>query len=257
MRNTAIKALAVGVALASGGVASTANANSNWDFRLAPMYLWAQSVEGESFIGPAGGDIELDFRDDVLDNLNTAATVHFEAVNDDLTYFFDINHVSLDPENEVNNVSASIDYEMNMAEIGATWAFSERKDYRRWEAMFGLRYIEQDIEVKADLNLPPPIGRTLKVNGGDEWYQPFLGIRVFQRLSQSWGMIGRFDYGYSNSDNKAANAQITFDWRFNNWGSLLLGYRHMEYDYAGGSGRDFFSADMKHRGPVIGLNIHW
>ena len=226
MRKTGIRQLSAAVAaLAIGGASlPAAQAKSDWEFRLAPMYIWGQSVKGTSYIGPAGGDLEIDFIDDVLDNLNTAATVHFEAVNDDLTYFIDLNHVSLDPESEVNDViSASIDYEMNMAEIGVTWAFAEKPQSRRWEAMLGRRYIEQDIKVKADIDLPPPIGRSNTVNGGDDWYHPFLGVRVFQPLSERWGMIGRFDYGYSDSDNKAANAQITFDWRFNNWGSLLLG----------------------------------
>ncbi|MEM1113537.1 MAG: hypothetical protein AAGI11_16600 [Pseudomonadota bacterium] len=237
-------------------LAPIAHAN-DWEFKLAPMYLWGQSVEGTSFIGPSGADLDLDFTDEILENINTALTVHFEAVNDDLTFFVDLNHVSLDPESQVaDRVNASIDYEMNMAEVGTTWAFADNGN-TRWEAMLGLRYIEQDVDVELRAELPPPFQRLRKVGGGDEWYHPFLGARVFQKLSESWAFIGRADYGYSDSDNTAFNTQLTFDWRFNSWGSVLLGYRYMEYDYEGGSGINRYAADMEHQGPVIGLNIRW
>lgn len=43
----------------------------DWEFNLAPFYLWALSIEGEQTIGSNRGDIAADF-DDIFDKLETA-----------------------------------------------------------------------------------------------------------------------------------------------------------------------------------------
>ena len=51
------------------------------------MYLWAKNINGSASIGPLAAPLGLDFKDDILDNLETAFAIHFEAKQGDLTLF--------------------------------------------------------------------------------------------------------------------------------------------------------------------------
>jgi hypothetical protein len=48
----------------------------NWEFNLAPFYLWAVSIDGDVEIGPQGNNVSLDFGD-IFDNLESVFIVSF------------------------------------------------------------------------------------------------------------------------------------------------------------------------------------
>ena len=72
----------------------TANAeetesNGNWEFSLAPMYLWAVSIDGDQTV--KGNDVDLDISfSDIFDNLNGALTFHFEGLYQQRWGFFTV-----------------------------------------------------------------------------------------------------------------------------------------------------------------------
>lgn len=68
-----------------------------WEFQLAPLFLWGISIDGEATIGTKVAPLDLNFIDDVLENLDTVYTVHFEAHKNKLTLFAEYQYVSLDP----------------------------------------------------------------------------------------------------------------------------------------------------------------
>ena len=58
---------AIIIVLVIGLVCRTANAedagsNSNWDFSLAPMYLWAVSIDGDQTVKGVDVDLDVPFR---------------------------------------------------------------------------------------------------------------------------------------------------------------------------------------------------
>ena len=52
--------------------------DDEWEFALAPLFLWGVNLDGESTINGKAADMDLDFGD-ILDNLDAVFTVHFEA----------------------------------------------------------------------------------------------------------------------------------------------------------------------------------
>jgi hypothetical protein len=56
------------------------SSDSDWQFRLAPFYLWAVNMSGDQTIGPIPVPIELDF-DDIFDSLEGVFTANFEAIH--------------------------------------------------------------------------------------------------------------------------------------------------------------------------------
>jgi hypothetical protein len=51
----------------------------NWEFNLAPFYLWAVSLNGEQTVGSNTGDIDVDF-DDIFDKLESAFIFNFQGM---------------------------------------------------------------------------------------------------------------------------------------------------------------------------------
>ena len=55
--------------------AEESSAHSDWEFSLAPMYLWAVSIDGDMTV--KGNDVEMDVPfNEIFDNLKGALTFH-------------------------------------------------------------------------------------------------------------------------------------------------------------------------------------
>ena len=227
-------------------------AEDEWEFMIAPLFLWGMSLEGTSAIEGNALPLDLDFVDDVLDNLDAVLSFHFEARKNKLLLFAEYQYVSLDPTIEASlgpiPVSADIDFAVNMAELGAGYTVSQSEN-TRWEILGGLRWTDHDLEV--DIDGPDPLPS--RIEGGDDWYQGFVGGRVTRQLGEKWQLLARGDYGYGDSDNQALHLNAVVDYRFNNWGSAFIGYRYMDFDYDSGS----YTYDALQQGPLIGIAIVW
>ncbi|MEH6584901.1 MAG: hypothetical protein V7754_23515, partial [Halioglobus sp.] len=103
-----------------------------------PLFLWGMSIDGISAIEGNALPLDLSFNDDVLDNLDTAFSLHFEARKGDLLLFAEYQYVSLDPEFEASigpaPVSASIDFAVNTVELGGGYTVSSN-ERTRWEIL--------------------------------------------------------------------------------------------------------------------------
>jgi hypothetical protein len=69
------------------------NSDDDWKFSLAPLFLWGMSMNGTSQVGPTTTPLNLDFQDDVLENLEAVLTLHFEAQKNDLALFAEYQNV--------------------------------------------------------------------------------------------------------------------------------------------------------------------
>ena len=75
-----IRAIGLASLMVSASCVSTAFAEEEeWDFSVAPMYLWAKNIEGFAAIGGSAAPLDLDFKDDILDNLDGAS--HIDSNN--------------------------------------------------------------------------------------------------------------------------------------------------------------------------------
>ncbi|MEH6650663.1 MAG: hypothetical protein V7707_11610, partial [Motiliproteus sp.] len=146
-------------------------------------------------------------------------------------------------------VTANVDFNMQMAELGAGYTMAESAS-ARWEVLGGLRWNQHDINVDVKGSWPIP---DQMIGGGDEWYQAFVGGRVFTPLADNWTLIARSDVGYGGSDNSAFHLNVMVDYRFQDWGSAFGGYRYMKFDYTSNS----YAYDATQQGPMLGVAIYW
>jgi hypothetical protein len=234
------------------GTAVAQASEGEWEFQLAPLFLWGMSLNGESSIDGNVAPMDLDFKDDLLENMDGVFTLHFEARKQKVVLFAEYQYVSVNPDVEASigpaTVNADIDFSVNSAELGGGYTVHETGS-TRWEVLGGLRWQEHDLDV--DVEGPDFLPSNIK--GGDDWSHGFLGGRVTTELGKNWSFIARGDYGYGGSDNDVLHFSMIADYRFKNWGSAFIGYRYMQYDYAS----SHYSYDATQQGPQLGMVIYW
>jgi hypothetical protein len=248
------------IALAQNDNNQVVSNNGDWEFALAPLFLWGMGISGDATIGDKTAPLDIEFGD-IWSNLDAVFTLHFEARKDKWTIFSEIQYVKLKPDVTVSlgpvSADAKIEFENTIFELGGAYAFRETQN-TRWELLGGIRYTDQDVEVDATLTLlPPGNGQNIGIDGGDNWSHAIVGTRFFGTMSDEWTFIARTDVGYGGSDNKAFNAMAMFDYRFRNWGSVFFGYRYLKYDYDNDKSEDTYAFDAYQSGPLAGMVIHW
>jgi predicted porin len=247
MMITLLSMVGVNVAHAVGGNST----GGEWEYSLAPLFLWAQGIEGTSTMGPTTSPLDVTF-EDAFDNLEATFTVHYEMKRDALSLFAEYQYVDLGPTAEgPMNTELNIGFKDTIAELGAGyWLFgTERTD---WEIIGGVRYTKQDMDVSVK-------GGPKLVSVDEDWWVGFFGGRMTGKLSENWTFIGRADFGVGSGDtNRIWNLNAMFDYRFRDWGSVFAGYKWMDYNYDNGeNGLDRYAYDATQQGPLVGLNIHW
>ena len=247
------------MALPSGQ--AVADNPGGWEFSVAPLYLWEKSLEGSSTIGGKEAPLDLDFKDDILENLEAAFSLHAEAKQGALTLFAEYNYAKLSPSGEESvgpiTVKADIDFKDTMWEAGVAYEVVDTGS-TQVEVLGGVRYMDQDIDVKIDS--PGFISGLIpaRVSGGDDWWHGFGGFRVATRISENWKFRLRADMGYKDSNNKAGHISGMFDYRFRDWGSFFAGYRFLSTDYDNKeSGAKGYAADNDQQGPILGVNFYF
>ena len=239
------------IALSIGNVAfaGTKATNDEWHFSLAPMFLWGISTEGTTEIGPVTTPLSLNFKDDVLENLAAAFTIHLEASKMDWTIFAEYQYVDLDPSVATPiGSTADINFTSQIGEIGVAYQVATL-GINDIQVLGGARYTRQDTDVK--LNPGPQL-----VDVSESWWDGFAGLRVFTHISENWTFIGRGDIGAGGSD-FVWNIAAMLDYQFKDWGSVFFGYRWLDYDYESGSGIDRYAFDALQQGPLAGLKFSW
>ena len=225
-----------------------------WEFELSPLFLWAQSVSGDSTLRGNTSELDLKFKDDILSNLEGAFTLNFEARRGKAALFAQYVYSDLEPSTELvgDRVSARVDvgFEEHIGELGAAWTISDTQG-TRWDFLGGVRYIDQELE---GTFTPSQQERSGEARGGDNWWHTFAGLRVTHQLSDRWTLRGRGDLGYGGTDNTAFNAHLLFNYRVSDWASAFIGARYLYLDYLNS---DQFGFDGYKAGPAAGVTFRW
>lgn len=268
-------AVAASVMLMPGAVAAETGSGEGWDYEWT-IYGWLKGVKGES----NGTELDLDFWDDIVDRLEGAFMTSFEAERGLLTLFAQYEYSKIAADGKLTRerdiilpglglpatVSAAADVEVedkqHTFELGAGYTLSETR-HSRWQILGGAKYFDYSLvaELKNVTVTVPGIGDVFlggrKTRSEDTWWHPFLGGAYTRHLSDSWRLRLRGDYGRLDADNTSWMAEALLDWRFNDWGALEIGYRHLEIDYDNGSNSDSYTYDIEESGPRVGLIVHF
>lgn len=234
---------------ATGAFAAPERNSDEWQFALAPLFLWGMNIDGSAQIGPVSAPLQLDFQDDVLENLGAVFTIHFEANKNDLALFAEYQYVSLEPTTSVpNGPSVDIDFKIQAAEFGAGYRVTTLGN-TDVEPIIGARWAYQDLATQVQ-------GGPSLVDSNENWWDVFGGVRFWTHFTDSVTLISRGDIGAGGSD-FVWNVSFILDYQFKKWGSAFMGYRWMDYDYDSGSGMNRYAYDALQQGPLAGISFYW
>ena len=225
--------------------AEESNSNDNWEFSLAPMYLWAVAIDGDQTVKGVEADLDISFSD-IFDQLKGALTVHFQGLYQQRWGFItDLNYIVL----EMDDGPVDIDFTETMLELAGFYRFA--RGPHTFDGLAGFRYSSMDVE----LDLPRPLS---DVDQDKDWVDPYFGLRWQWKVAEKWGLMSRGDIGgFGVGSDSTWNLVGLVDFKPWKHASLFGGYRALYQDYSSGSGDNRFSFDATMHGPVLGMKITW
>jgi len=222
---------------------------SDWDFSLAPFYLWAISIDGDIGLREQTASTSLDFGD-VWDKLNAVLTLRFDTIyRNKFGFLVDYNYLDLGKEKVTDAVNAEASFKSQILNLAGTYRL--KSGTHTWDLLAGARYTALDAEVSLR-----NLGADL--SGDQDWIDPIVGARYLYEINDNWavrlyGDIGGF--GVSSDLTWQALGLVDFHpWEHV---AIVAGYRAIYTDYETGSGNSQFSYDATVHGPLIGLDIRW
>jgi len=238
------------VCFSASALAGEQAEEGNWDFNLAPLYLWMVDMEGTLGVGPVTSYPDVPFSD-IFDNLESVFTVHFEGMHrSNWGFFFDYSYLDIGASGPgPQGTTINIDMASTIVEVGGLYRI--KNGPHNFDMLGGVRYTK----LEPDVTITPPGG---KRGLSEDWYDPIVGVRYFYDFGNKWmlsarGDIGGFGVGCDFTWNVAALVH------FQPWKNVgfVAGYRALDQDYEDGSGSSRFAYDMRLAGPLLGLNIVW
>ena len=222
---------------------------SNWEFNLAPLYLWAIAIDGDLGIRGRTNNVSVEFSD-IWDNLEGVFTVRFNGLyRKKYGFIFDYNYLDLGTEKVSDLINTDISFKSQIINLAGSYRFIDGN--QTLDGVAGIRYTK--LESGVALN---NVGVSL--DGNEDWIDPVVGLRYRYAFTDKWAVQLYGDIG-------GFGASSDFTWQgmalidFQPWKNVafVAGYRGIGTDYESGSGPDQFIYDATVHGPIIGIDIRW
>ena len=230
----------VELALSLVGTSAHGQEDGEWTFELTPLYLWIMGGETEVTHGGVSSKSDFGFSD-IIDDVEFAITVHFEATNGEWSLFTDLSYTELGR----SEGGLKVDVDMFIGELGAGVQVSEE-----WQVIFGGRWFDLDIDLKDSAD------PTMTASGGVDWVDPFVGVRTTTQIGEKWWLTWRADIGgFSVGSDVAWNMLLSFDYVISNAVKLRFAARVLDFEYDTGTGDSRTEFDATFYGPLLGVTI--
>lgn len=225
--------------------------DDQWQFQLAP-YAWLSGQSGtvSTFPNVPPIDIDVDFWDDVLGNINFAGFVVAEARKDRIGVFLDIAYADIEDDSATpgpNFSSASLRTKSLIASGAGLYRLTDSPKYFL-DFLAGVRFWE----VESIFSLKSGTAPGMKASNDEDWIDPFIGVKGKTPLGESDFFINGFlligGFGVGSDLMWDVNLNLGYNWTPGF--STLIGYRYFEVDYEDGG----FLYDIGQGGPILGLS---
>lgn len=233
-----------------------ASANG-WSFEIEP-YAMATSIDGDASVGRVtGADVDVDF-DAILENLELAAMVHFEAQHESgwgviLDYGF------MDLAADISSARGGvIDAEVHQGVFEALVSKRFQVDGdQHVDLTAGIRWWDNDIDVVVD---PAVLPGTFVFDVEEDWVDVVIGARWVKPMNDAWSLHVQADVGgFGLESDFTASAALGVSYRFSDRYALDMRYKGTWVDYESGSRgtANQFGYDTLTHGPIIGLIVNF
>lgn len=225
-----------------------------WTFSIEP-YVLAANIAGDASIGRVTGvEVDVDFST-ILEKLDMAAMIHFEAHSGNgwgVAIDYGFMKLSDDVFGERGGV---VDARVRQGTLEGLLIRQSRNEINGLEYFAGFRWWDNDIDVVFD---PAILPGTAERKIDASWIDLLVGARWTRDLSDRWQMQLRGDVGgFGIESDFTSVLSASFLYQFSQRFSLDLQYKAVWVDYEEGkSGQPgYFAYDTVTHGPIVGLKI--
>jgi hypothetical protein len=230
----------------------TANVLADWQYEIEP-YANAVTIEGDASVGRATGvGVDVDF-DRILESLDMAAMIHFEALNDN-GWGIIVDYGFMDLSDDVSGSrGGTLDASLRQG-ILEVLAF-KRQDLSAGSLDYygGVRWWDNDIEVVID---PAVLPGSLEAEIKEDWVDVVAGLRWRRQINDNWRFQASADIGgFGVESDFTSSVSIGALYSINDRYSLDLRYKATWVDFETGTrgAPGYFEYDTVSHGPLIGF----
>ena len=233
------------------------NSSDKWEFQLTP-YAWLAGQKGTvaTLPGLPEADIDVDFYDDILGNINGALMLVGEARKGRFGLVMDVAYTDIEMENPtplgifysaVNSRTKSW-----MVSVAGLYRLVENQ-HQFLDVIGGFRYWSVDSELT--LKSPQfPILSERSITNSEDWFDPLIGLKGLSALGSSKFFISGGliigGFGVNAGSDFFWDASINLGYQWTKGFSTTLGYRYLDVDYE----KDAFLYDVVQDGITLGLS---
>jgi len=231
----------------------------DWKWNVAPFYLWAISINGDTQMGSTGGELDVSFSD-ILDKLDGAFIINFQGMyKNRWGFMFDYNYISLSdsgvipthgvPPGAPPTLNASMDFRIDLAELSGYYRVDMETNYFDFKA--GGRYTRLAPEILVG---------ALYVDKSASWVDPLVGARWVWPFAENWKLAIAGDVGgFGVGSDFTWQGLFRIDWQPWKNVALTAGYRAIYQDYEDGTRGtpNYFAMDATYHGPMLSIEFRW
>lgn len=231
---------------------STASAQ-DWTFEIEPYALGA-NIEGDASIGRvSGAPVDVDF-DAILENLDMAAMIHFEAHHQNgWGAIVDYGFMDLGAEISTSR-GGVVDASVRQGILEGLLVYRSELGDSTLDMSFGIRWWDNDIDISVDPALLPGSSST---SIEADWIDLVVGARWINPISTRWKFQLKGDFGGLGVESDFTYSLSTgFLFQMSeNW-TLDLQYKGTWVDFEEGSSgsENHFAYDTVTHGPLVGFS---
>jgi hypothetical protein len=230
--------------------------SNGWAFGVA-AYGWASGIKGNLRTLPPLPMVHLNYPfDKILQNLQGAAMVSFEAHYDRLILFTDFIYAQIEPGKTFDVTLNTIDFPLGV-KVKSTSAIGLAAGGYRFinepqffiDGFLGVRGFYSDNVLKVQT-----LGRSIDYGKSDSWGMPVAGGRIrYNFTDHIYANLIAFAGGTSATNNFSWDVFSGVGYQFNPTFQMFAGYRILKVGYR----RDNYVYNVTQSGPVVGLAVRF
>lgn len=205
------------------------------EYKLIP-YLWTAGLDAE--IGPPGRTTSADISfSDHVKSIDAGAAFAFEAKGEQWSFLSDVLWVKLGEDVNLPRTTLDLENEQLVLEFAVGY---RPMSWKETQIVAGARFVDMDTTIEFQ--------NGSKVDTGDEWLDPFIGLEWRPRRGK-WEFLIEGDIGGGNDADFTWASMLGVSYHFNDRFALSGAYRILDIDFES----DDFVFDGQMEGIQVGL----
>ncbi|HSK38333.1 MAG TPA: hypothetical protein VK943_01065 [Arenibaculum sp.] len=223
-----------------------------WSFGLTP-YVWFAGMKGNiaALPGLPPASVDAGF-DDIIENTDMAFMLAADAQRGRFGIVTDFSYLALSADGDTPGRlfgAAEVESKTIFATAAGFYRVVAEEDYAL-DLAAGARVWYVDTEIGLGAGLLP----ARRVQDDETWVDPVVGLRGTAQLGRGFFLAGAVDIGgFGVGSDLTWQLLSTLGYRFSDWFSARIGYRHIDVDYD----QDGFVWDVRLSGPIIGATVRF